>query len=228
MGAAISLLVVLTVSVVVVRIAAVALRLTGMPPDVAKFQARSAFSGSGFTTAESEALVSHPVRRRIIGLLMLWGNIGFVTVIATFVVSFVSVDNSMAGISRQLIWLLGAIALLWFIALNPLADRVMCKSIDWFLQRTTSLGKGGSVPMLQLAGDFSVAEHLVQPGSGADGKPASDLLRDEHESVVLGIERGNGAYSSMPGNDATLEPGDRLVLYASDRQHLALRKFFVA
>ena len=47
MGAAISLLVILTVSVVVVRIAAVSLRLTGMPTDVARFQARSAFTGAG-------------------------------------------------------------------------------------------------------------------------------------------------------------------------------------
>ncbi len=56
MGAAITLLVILTFSVVVVRTAAVALRLTGMPADVARFQARSAFTGAGFTTSESEAV----------------------------------------------------------------------------------------------------------------------------------------------------------------------------
>lgn len=228
MGAAISLLVVLTVSVLVVRIAAVALRLTGITPDVARFQARSAFSGSGFTTAESEAVVNHPVRRRIIGLLMLWGNVGIVTVIATFIVSFVSADNSMAGISRQLIWLFGAIALLWFIALNPVADRVMCRSIDWLLQRTTSLGKGRAVPLLQLADGFSVAEHLVRPGSCAEGKPLAALAREAQCSVVLGIEHGDGAYSSRPAIDTPLVPGDRLMLYASDGQHEAIREAFIA
>lgn len=227
MGAAISLLVVLTVSVLVVRIAAVALRLTGMPRDVARFQARSAFSGSGFTTAESESAVNHPVRRRIIGLLMLWGNVGFVTVIATFIVSFVAVENSMAGISRQLIWLLGAIALLWFIALNPLADRIMCKSIDWFLQRTTSLGDERPALLLQVTGDFSVAEHLVRPGSSADGGPLSTLLQDARDTVALGIEHASGAYTSVPASDARLEAGDRLVLYASDRQHEAIYEAFV-
>ena len=65
MGAAITLLVILTFSVVVTRIAAVALRLTGMPADVARFQARSAFTGAGFTTSESEAVVNHPIRRRL-------------------------------------------------------------------------------------------------------------------------------------------------------------------
>ncbi len=99
MGAAITLLVILTVSVFVVRIAAVALRLTGMPADIARFQARSAFSGAGFTTSESEAVVNHPIRRRLIGLLMLWGNIGLVTVIATFIVSFVGTEK---GIQRTI------------------------------------------------------------------------------------------------------------------------------
>ena len=118
MGAAITLLVILTVSIVVVRIGAVALRLTGMPADVARFQARSAFTGAGFTTSESEAVVNHPIRRRLIATLMLLGNLGLVTVLGTFIVSFVSTEYSVAAMSRQLFWLLGAIALLWFIALN--------------------------------------------------------------------------------------------------------------
>ena len=127
MGAAITLLVILTISVVVVRTAAVALRLTGMPADVARFQARSAFTGAGFTTSESEAVVNHPIRRRLIGLLMLLGNVGLVTVMATFIVSFLASGNSMTAMSVQMFWLLGAIALLWFIALNSFADRVMCR-----------------------------------------------------------------------------------------------------
>ena len=63
MIAALTLLVVLTLSIVVVRAGAVALRLTGIPEEVARFQARSAFTGAGFTTSESEAIVNHPVRR---------------------------------------------------------------------------------------------------------------------------------------------------------------------
>ena len=82
MGAAITLLVILTVSVVVIRAAAVALRLTGMPVEAARFQARSAFTGTGFTTSESESIVNYPVRRRVIALLMLYGNIGLASVLA--------------------------------------------------------------------------------------------------------------------------------------------------
>jgi Trk-type K+ transport system membrane component len=64
MGTALSLLVVMTVLLFVVRVAAVALRLTGLVESVARFQALSAISGAGFTTRESESIVNYPVRRQ--------------------------------------------------------------------------------------------------------------------------------------------------------------------
>ena len=70
----VSLLLVLTFSLVVTRIAAVALVHTGLGLEAARFQARSAFTGVGFTTDESESLVNHPVRRRIVMGLMLVGT----------------------------------------------------------------------------------------------------------------------------------------------------------
>ena len=224
MGAAITLLVILTFSVVVVRIAAVALRLTGMPADVARFQARSAFTGTGFTTSEAEAIVNHPIRRRLIGLLMLHGNIGLVTVLATFIVSFVAADNSMAAVSRQLFWLLGAIALLWFIALNPFADRVMCKSIDWLLQRTTSLNQLGPTELLQMTSGYSVAEHTVLSGNYLDGTTVADLCSSHRRFLILGIEHEDGSYSSTPELETRLSAGDRVVLYGSDEEHSTLHQ----
>ena len=67
----ISLLVVLTLSILVTRIATVALTYTGLSRESARFQARSAFTGVGFTTNESEKVVNHPLRRKILMLLML-------------------------------------------------------------------------------------------------------------------------------------------------------------
>lgn len=83
----------LVLSMTVVRIASVALSLTGISRELARFQARSAFTGAGFTTTESEQVVRHPVRRRIIMLMMLLGNAGIVTVISSLVLSFVTADR---------------------------------------------------------------------------------------------------------------------------------------
>jgi Trk K+ transport system NAD-binding subunit len=51
--AAVSVLVVLLVSLLVARVGTVALTLTGMSREAARFQARSAFFGVGFTTGEA-------------------------------------------------------------------------------------------------------------------------------------------------------------------------------
>ena len=50
MGAALSIFVLLSLSVFVMRVASVALRLTGLTDDIARFQALSAFTDTGFTT----------------------------------------------------------------------------------------------------------------------------------------------------------------------------------
>jgi len=61
MVSVIVLLIILTLSILITRIATVALTLTGLSRDSARFQARSAFLGVGFTTIESESVVRHPV-----------------------------------------------------------------------------------------------------------------------------------------------------------------------
>jgi len=56
----ISLVIILVVSILVTRIATIALTHTGMSRQTAKFQARSAFTGVGVKTSESEKIVNHP------------------------------------------------------------------------------------------------------------------------------------------------------------------------
>jgi len=74
----------LIVSVIVVRIGAVAFNLTGLEWRAAKFQALSCFSGTGFTTREAELVIASPQRRRIATYLIIFGNAGIVAMVATF------------------------------------------------------------------------------------------------------------------------------------------------
>lgn len=66
MIAIIGLCIILILALTGIRVGAIVLELTGLSTDVAAFQAQSAFSGAGFTTSESESIVNHPVRRKII------------------------------------------------------------------------------------------------------------------------------------------------------------------
>ena len=56
----ITFLIVVILSVLVTRVATIALVHTGLSREAAQFQARSAFTGVGYTTTESERIVKHP------------------------------------------------------------------------------------------------------------------------------------------------------------------------
>ncbi|MFH1577849.1 MAG: TrkA C-terminal domain-containing protein [Candidatus Omnitrophota bacterium] len=75
---------ILAVSFVIVRIGAIAFELTGLEWSLAKFQALSCFTGTGFTTKEAELITANPQRRRIASVLIVFGHAGLVTLIATF------------------------------------------------------------------------------------------------------------------------------------------------
>ena len=76
--------IVVIVSFVIVRIGAIAFQLTGLEWSLAKFQSLSCFTGTGFTTKEAELITGNAQRRRIASVLMVLGNAGLVTLIATF------------------------------------------------------------------------------------------------------------------------------------------------
>ena len=90
------------------------LMLTGMKLDRAKIQSPSAFSGTGFTTRESDLVVNHPARRKIISVLMIAGNAGIVMVIITITSSFALTTG--VHLSIHVAVLLGGLAVIYFLA----------------------------------------------------------------------------------------------------------------
>lgn len=221
MGAALSIFVLLSLSAFVVRVASVALRLTGLDESSARFQSLSAYTGTGFTTLEAEALVNYPVRRKIITLLMIIGNVGLVSVFATLVASLVHTDGNTQAVLEQLAWLAAGLALVWFLILNKWADRLLCSAIGRVLNSVTVLGKRRFHRLLQLGEGVSVCEHpvtvLLQQG---DGSIAEDQLA-ELGLRPLGIKGANGELRPVDVAEK-LSASDSVVLYGFDTGHEAL------
>lgn len=222
MGAGLSIFVLLSLSVFVVRVAAVALRLTGLMETSARFQALSAFTGTGFTTSEAETVVNYPVRRRIVSGLMIIGNMGLVTVFATLVVSLVQTEGEMGAVFTQLAWLLAGLALLWFLMLNSTADRIMCSFIGKILESTTILGQRNFQRLLQIGDGYSVCEHPVAPRLL---NQHGNLVESELESLeltLLAVRSAGGELSVGHPDQPHINTGDKLVLFGRDAGHEAL------
>jgi len=215
MIAALTLFTVLTVSILVSRTGAVALRLTGLPEQVARFQARSAFTGAGFTTSESEAIVNHPVRRRIVSQLMIVGNLGLVSVMATVIVSLVGSSGPEGALLLQLLWLAAVLLVLWFLVLNPFADRIMCNIIGRLLARTEGFGGRKPARLLQLPAGHGVTQILVHPESGLAGRQLRELV--SNGVVILGLQREDGTYINLPRDGEEVRSADEIFFYGPDQ-----------
>lgn len=212
MTALISVFVAITLSLLITRIATEALTLTGLSRNSASFQARSAFTGSGFTTQESEAVVQHPVRRRIVMWLMFLGNAGIITVISSLVLTFVDTSSAEDGLFRFLYLLLG-IGLLWVITTNRAFNRILTRLVRKALRRWTDLDLRDYASLLHLKGDYQVMEIAVDNDSWLVHKKLKETrLRDEG-IAVLGIQRKDKTYLGAPHGDTLVCPGDTLILY---------------
>jgi len=212
MAALVSLIIVLTLSVVVVRIAAVMLTLTGVSSELARFQALSAFTGAGFTTQESEAVVQHPVRRRIIAALLRLGNAGIVSAVATLVLSFVQVQQGAQAAVRASV-LLGAVLLLWLAARSQRLDRCMSRAIQSAMRRWTKLDVRDYAALLRLDRGYGITEMIVGPDDWLAGKTLAQLQLNREGINVIGLRRRDGSYVGCPTGRTPIREGDTLLLY---------------
>lgn len=201
-------------SIIVTRTATVALTLTGLSRESARFQARSAFSGAGFTTSEAEAVVNHPVRRRIVMLLILLGGAGLVTTVATLLLSLSRIEQGVPAAVP--IVLAGGLVGLWALGGSRVVDRWMSAVIEWMLSRVTDLEVRDYEHLLHLSGDWKIGELNIDQGDWVADVPLDELDLLQEGVVVLGIHRRDGRYVGAPTSQTRLSPGDTAVLYGQD------------
>lgn len=216
----VGLLVIVLVTMVVNRIATVALTFTGLSKEMARFQARSAFSTCGFTTSESESVVNHPVRRRIIGLLMLLGNAGLVGVISTGLLSFTG--KGTYPIELRIGVLAAGLALLWIIANSRWIDDRMSQVISWALRRFTELEVHDFTNLLNLGAGYSVTELALEPGDWLVAQRLDELRLSDIGINILGIRRADGEFVGTPTGSTYLRKGDKLIVYGNRSNIIAL------
>jgi hypothetical protein len=205
-----TLVALLVVSTLVTRVAAALLMSSGLSPSFARFQARSAFTGVGFTTTEAETVVNHPFRRKVVGTLMLLGNLGIGAVIASLVISFQGA-GPIGSLRRTLVLILAGLVMV-VVARTATFERWLVR----VTRRLLALRLGTDTPdratLAHLGADHDVIELAVRPDDWVAGRPLGELrLRDEGV-MVLGVER-KGEYHSLPDRDTRIEPGDVIVLY---------------
>ncbi len=204
----------IVVSMIIVRIGAVALEMSGMEARAARFQALSAFTGTGFTTREAEEVVRHPERRRIIAVLILLGYAGVVTLSAGLLQALL-VGGSQEHhwvLIRDLVLLVVALVLFYqFIVWPRLAARID-RGIRAGLSSGFGLDPARVEELLTAAEGWGIVRFEVPEGCRfAHRTLAQSRLRDQG-MLVLALERGEKLIPS-PGAATVILPGDVLLAY---------------
>ena len=216
-----TLIFVIALSMLITKIAAIALTHTGMERDRARFQARSAFTGSGFTTSESELVMNHPIRRKIILNLLLLGNAGLVTAVSSLILGFSGPATALGKLEAFLL-LLGGLLLLFLVTRSKRLDRFLDKVINRLLAKYTDIRPKKFEKLLTVMENFEIVELDASDNDWIQGHTLAELKLNEEGILVLGIINRDEKYNGIPRGKYKIQDEDRLVVYGKSDHILSL------
>lgn len=217
----------LIVSFVVVRIGAIAFQLTGLEWSLAKFQALSCFSGTGFTTREAELITANKQRRRIASILIVLGNAGLVIMIASLASSLVPQETIISKLSRSflpfdippylVVWVnLGIIVVVVYGIYRIFAHETFARKLTNFLRRKIIkkeiFQKVSFEELLLATGGYGVSRIAVTAGSPVLNKTLAKSQLREEDIMVLAAVR-DGETIPNPAANMKILLGDELICF---------------
>lgn len=217
-------IIVLIISFIIVRIGAIAFQLTGLEWSLAKFQALSCFTATGFTTREAELITSDPRRRRIASVLIVLGHAGLVTMIATFAntigpratkLSIPFVPASVPSWLRPWINLVIIVAAIYIIYKVFTNTKLARKLTDALRKRIIKKDIIRSVSREELAlatGGYGVSKIQVSESNPIVGKMLSESGLRKDDITVLAIIRDDTTIPNPAANREILS-GDELICF---------------
>ncbi len=218
MGAILGLVFIIMVSLLAVRLGSTALMLTGLSEEIAKFQASSAFFGVGFTTTEAEQVVEHPVRRKIVTWLIIAGNIGLTSALATLIVTLMSAREA------ESIWRGTAIIgllVLSVITVGLAANlKIVSRPVDVVMRKILQSVGVHQIHnydlLLKVDRGYCVSDFEVDESHSIANQTLKESRPSDLGIIVLNVHRKNDEFIGAPDKDVMIKPGDVLMIYGHE------------
>ncbi len=199
---------------VISELFAMLFRFSGLPDEKARFQVISLLTGCGFTTRESELLLTSRSRRRLARITMLFGYVFNITIVSMLINVFLSLKvTELSNLFSVLIPILAAAIIIIFMRVPKVrawGDRI----IERLASRFTRNGKTNSLLLLDYIGDDSIAQVTLNevPERFRETPLAKTGLRAEHNLMVMLIEKP-GKKAVPAGAKTIIEAGDKLTVF---------------
>jgi len=217
----------LAASFIIVRAGAIGFQLTGLEWSLAKFQSLSCFTGTGFTTRESELVMGNKQRRRIATVLIILGHAGFVTLVATFAGSLMPAQSVTEKIQKPLLPFsiptslaplvnLGILVVAVYVIYRVFSNRKYVGKLTKLLRKRIvkrELFKRVSFEELLVAtGGYGISRVNVSETSSVIGKGLGELQLRQQGITVLAIIRGEETIPN-PAAQNKLNADDEVICF---------------
>ena len=205
---------------VITELVTMLFRLTGLPDERARFQVISLLTGTGYTTKESEIILSTRRRRRLARITMLFGYVFNITILSAFINVFFSLkkgqfENFFVGILIPL----AAVAVIFIFMRVPKVrawgDNLLQSTADRYFMRMETFN---AVLLMDYIGGDSIARvTLMHIPEEYRGKTLAETrLRAETGILVMLVERSGGKNVAARA-DTVFEVGDKLTVFGDYR-----------
>ena len=200
---------------VITELFTIIFRFTGLPDEKARFQVISLLTGCGFTTRESEMILSNRPRRRLARITMLFGYVFNITIVSAFINVFLSLKLSQAESYLPVVLIpLAAVAVIFVFIRVPAVRSWGDRQLERLANRVIHSDTGNTVMPLDYIGKDSIAlvtlRHIPEEYQGV---PLSETgLRAETGILVMLVEPTEGK-AAPAGPDTVFQPGDKLTVF---------------
>ena len=195
-------------------------RITGLPAEKARFQVISLLTGTGFTTRESEIVLSSRKRRRLARITMLFGYVFNVTILSAFINVFLSMKVAQFG--HQFLGFLIPLATAAVIFIFMRVPKVHAWGESLFLRLADRIFDRketfNAVMLLDNIGSESIAQVTLRhiPDEYRGVTLAGTGLRAGTGILVMLVERRGGKPEPAQA-DTVFEIGDKLTVFGDYR-----------
>ena len=211
----------------VIEAFSVAFKLTGLASKKVRFQVASLFTGSGFTTNESELIVDDERRRKIAIVCMYTGHVFsvvFMGLLTNVLISIATITNSNSPVPETKLWYyivfyvsLGLFLFVLFLKIPPINRRFQ-SLLEKIAINTSSKKKNTNIiTVLDLYGKNAIAEVVLNniPEFAQEKTLYEMALTKKYFINVLSIKRGKRILEVT--KDTMFNKRDVLVIYGSTR-----------
>jgi len=191
-------------------------RLTGLPDEKARFQVISLLTGTGFTTRESEMVMTSRIRRRLARVTMLFGYVFNITIVSAFINVFLSMKVIQVGYQLfSFLIPLATVAVIFIFMRVPKVhawgDNLLRRLADRVFDRKETFN---AVMLVDNIGTESIAQvtirHIPEEYQGLT--LAETKLRAETGILVMLVEH-HGGKAAPAQADTVFETGDKLTVF---------------